>query len=312
MSDSIEQLTKLNELKASGALTEEEFAEQKKKLLQPSSPEPKKKSFFSLRSPGLWILAAVIAGGYQVIKYGSLAGGDLPSCGSSQASNMVVELLNKQVRENPFAAVIAGGARAVSIAGAKELHSDPAIRACEATVKRNNGEGEVGYTIEMGNKEKGEFWVHVYGVDQVRAMFAKQASTAPSAPIAQAVMTPPASAAQDLSKYLGEPPSAMLNDPSVKEKFTTLFGGDKAEHEHFLNNLSVASGVKEQDGFYFGEGQADHLGGVEEAAFAINKSTGKVFAIILVEGKTIKWAGVKSEQDLPPPLLTWNKERSGQ
>ncbi|WP_241120552.1 SHOCT domain-containing protein [Achromobacter xylosoxidans] len=312
MNDQIDQLAKLNELKASGALTEEEFAEQKKKLLQSDSPAPKKKTFFSLRSPKLWILSAVIVFGYQLVKYGSLAGGDLPSCGSSQATNMVVELLNKQVRENPFAAMIAGGSRAISISSAKELHSDPAIRACEGVVKRNNGEGEVGYTIEMGNKEKGEFWVHVHGVEQVRAMFAKEDSTKPSAPAVQPVATSPAPTTQDLSKYLGEHPNTMLNDPSVKEKFAALFGSDKAEHEHFMNNLSVAGGVKEQDGFYFGEGQADHLGGVEEAAFAINKSTGKVFAIILVEGKTIKWAGVKAEQDLPPPLLAWNKERSGQ
>lgn len=187
MSDQIDQLAKLNGLKNSGAITEAEFAEQKRKLLQGESttaPAPKK-TVLPLRSPKTWAIVIVAAIGYQALKYGIAESDKLPTCQSDQAKNMVVELINKQIRENPLAAMVAGGARAISISSAKELHSDPAIRACEGVVKRNNGEGEIGYTIEMGNKEKGEFWVHVHGVDQVRAMYAKPETKSEPAPVAE-------------------------------------------------------------------------------------------------------------------------------
>lgn len=100
----------------------------------------------------------------------------VPSCDNKVVGNMAVELINKQVRENPIAAAMANGIRAVSLApGYQELHADEVIRACIATVKRNNaGEGAVGYTIELGDRQKGEVWVHIYGVDQIQSMFPRQ------------------------------------------------------------------------------------------------------------------------------------------
>lgn len=185
MSDQIDQLAKLSDLKNSGAITEEEFTEQKRKLLQGESAPAPKKTVLPLRSPKTWAIVIVAAIGYQAIKYGMAEADKLPTCQSDQAKNMVVELINKQIRENPLAAMVAGGARAISISSTKELHSDPAIRACEGVVKRNNGEGEIGYTIEMGNKEKGEFWVHIHGVDDVRAMYAKAETPKQPAPATQ-------------------------------------------------------------------------------------------------------------------------------
>ncbi len=70
MSDKLDQLAKLNDLKNSGAITEDEFAEQKNKLLQSSNEPPKKKTILSLRSPKTWAIAIVAVVGYQAIKYG--------------------------------------------------------------------------------------------------------------------------------------------------------------------------------------------------------------------------------------------------
>lgn len=177
MSDEVEKIARLNQLKESGALTEDEFEAQKKKLLQQhldAATQPKKKSTLSLRSPWTWVFIVAGAVVYQAVKYGVNEAGGLPTCQSEQVSNTVVELINKQIRENPLLTKALGSTRAISISSAKELHSDQAIRACEGVVKRNDGDGMIGYTIEMGDKEKGEFWVRIHGVEEIRAMYAKR------------------------------------------------------------------------------------------------------------------------------------------
>lgn len=204
MMDSTEKLAKLAELKASGALTEEEFAEQKRKVLQGDEPAaaPKKErsGWFSLRSPKGWILSFLGFGVYLAFKAGAMGLGEvtLPSCDDKQVASMLVEQTNNQIRSNPMARLMAGNTRIVSIASAKELHSDAGLRACEGVVKRNDGEGVVGFTIEWQNKEDGLFWVTQVGIDQLRAKYTKAVpaaaempAAAPAPVVAQAVEQKP-------------------------------------------------------------------------------------------------------------------------
>jgi len=94
-----------------------------------------------------------------------------------------------------------------------------------------------------------------------------------------------------------------------EQKFRTLLS---TNYDKFHNNLSVFND-KEEGNYYFGSGCAPHVCSIEEAAFAIDKSTGEVSAAILTEGKEgkqIKIFGVNTAKELPPPLYNWYKERS--
>lgn len=51
---------------------------------------------------------------------------------------------------------------------------------------------------------------------------------------------------------------------------------------------------------------------IEEAAFAVDKSTGKVYAALLREGKQLNIYGENSADKLPDPLRQWVAERSAQ
>lgn len=127
-------------------------------------------------------------------------------------------------------------------------------------------------------------------------------------PMLQPQEAPPPLHLADLTKYVGQHPTEVFNEAAVQEKFNTLLG---TEYGRFFESLSVASGLELKGNFYVGSGCAPHVCGDEESAFAINKETGEVFAIILSDGKTIQSFGVNSEQNLPAPLYAWYKEHGG-
>jgi hypothetical protein len=126
-------------------------------------------------------------------------------------------------------------------------------------------------------------------------------------PQVQQTSQPPQMA--DLSKYVGQHPTEVFKELAVQEKFKALLGD---EYGRFFENLSVSSELELKGNFYVGSGCAPHVCSIEESAFAINKETGEVFAVILNDGKTIKSFGVTSEQNLPAPLYAWYKEHGGQ
>lgn len=128
-----------------------------------------------------------------------------------------------------------------------------------------------------------------------------------SMPQVQQTSQPPQMA--DLSKYVGQHPTEVFKELAVQEKFKALLGD---EYGRFFENLSVSSELELKGNFYVGSGCAPHVCSIEESAFAINKETGEVFAVILNDGKTIKSFGVTSEQNLPAPLYAWYKEHGGQ
>lgn len=245
---------------------------------------------------------------------------EAPKCSDEQTLNLAKELFAKQLTE--FAAKLTGtqvdpkqAAEKLRFEYPRASNFDEKIKkyACEATLVDSDGrQMAVKYTSQLN--DQGEHLVFVPGLSEtVGAALMQGIFAAPTAaPQDRTQPAPPAKVVvPDLSKYLGQSPGSIFNEPFLDQQLKALLGNDQAEYDHFMANLTVSSGIEEKGGFYFGEGIAPHLGSIEEAAFAIDKSTGKVFIAVLMEGKTIKWGGVKSDSDLPPPLLTWHKEHGG-
>jgi hypothetical protein len=103
------------------------------------------------------------------------------------------------------------------------------------------------------------------------------------------------------------------------ETFDYMPASLKAAKEDFATRLSVVSPIVEtEDGYYFGSGCAAHECGVNEAAWVINKTTGKSAAIIMRYRPTIPGAMTASEtfelygtihsDGIPTPLADWAVE----
>ena len=113
---------------------------------------------------------------------------------------------------------------------------------------------------------------------------------------------------QRLSEFEGKPADIALHNPTLKTKFAALLG---ASLKDFSHRLEMGALVKRQGDWLVAEGFAPHSGGSDEAAFAINVTTGMVFAIMWVDGQQIRLFGVEDTRMLPPPLLEWYRERGG-
>lgn len=114
------------------------------------------------------------------------------------------------------------------------------------------------------------------------------------------------STAIGLSKYVGEFPTNILNDPSIKNKFEMLLG---SKYEHFIQNLGVGDSLRKDGSYYIGYGIAPHSGGYEEAIFAINEDLSSMFVIILTEGENIQSYKSEDAGDMPEILQQWYDER---
>ncbi|NYT68770.1 DUF1311 domain-containing protein [Pusillimonas noertemannii] len=115
---------------------------------------------------------------------GALAQEAPPECGDSQVTGLVVNTINRNIRENPLIAARAGGIRAISVDAVAQVYADPAIRACLADVRRSDGVVENGYTVEWINRSSGEFAIQLVGADTLQARYGKL--TAQSAPASAA------------------------------------------------------------------------------------------------------------------------------
>lgn len=112
----------------------------------------------------------------------------------------------------------------------------------------------------------------------------------------------------DLAVFVGQHPVELLKVRPVEQKLAALLGQD---YEHFVNGLSVSTGLQLSNDYYVGAGCAPHSCGIDEAAFAMQKMTGKVIALQLIGGEDIKLYGVSSGAELPFPLYRWYKEHGG-
>lgn len=108
---------------------------------------------------------------------------------------------------------------------------------------------------------------------------------------------------------IGTHPSNVIESAELKAAFVKLLGTSQKD---FISRLDVASDTERKGEWMVGSGNAAHAGGTDEAAFAVNLNSGKVFAAMLVSGNNIKTFGADTATKLPPPLLAWYQERSGQ
>lgn len=124
----------------------------------------------------------------------------------------------------------------------------------------------------------------------------------PSSPLAKPATVP------DLSKYLGQHPTEVFKDAVVMRGYMSLLGEG---YGRFVESLSTAGELEMLDDFYFGSGCAPHVCSINEAAIAIHKTTGRVYAAQLIDGKELKTYGATPGNGLPGPLRDWYSEHGG-
>lgn len=82
--------------------------------------------------------------------------GGLPTCGASEATDLVGQIVNELLDEAG-----APDERFVRLRDVEELgfNARDELRSCYATLVTTDGEAEVQYSIRWTDKSKGEFWV---------------------------------------------------------------------------------------------------------------------------------------------------------
>ena len=118
------------------------------------------------------ILAAIV----MTISAGALAQEAPPECGDGQVAGLVVDTINRNIRENAMIAAMAGGVRAISVDAVAQVYADPAIRACLADVRRSDGVIENGYTVEWINRSTGQFAIQLVSADTLQARYGSLAA----------------------------------------------------------------------------------------------------------------------------------------
>jgi len=142
------------------------------------------------------------------------------------------------------------------------------------------------------------------GIKEKRAKAIPQPQQATPSPQPAQVTLP----STNTSALVGKNASSALDAPTLKEKFKLLLGD---ELDGFRGRLETSSAITQEGEWLVGEGGKPHLFSMEEAAFAVNTKTSEIFAIMLTEGKNLKWFGATVVTNLPAPLQTWYKERGG-
>ena len=105
---------------------------------------------------------------------------------------------------------------------------------------------------------------------------------------------------------IGVSPYDLVRSKTWKNRFISI---TKDKYDDFINRLEMSSGnTISKDGWIFGEGGKPHFFGSDTAAFAINISSGEVFAAILEDGDKITGFGFDSSWgNAPESLQTWKK-----
>lgn len=119
----------------------------------------------------------------------------------------------------------------------------------------------------------------------------------------------------DFSWLVGKYPSDVVND----KRFRSAFNGvSRADWKKFSERLAVvnSSGIQMQDGYLVAQGCKEHECSTEQAAFAVNATSGKGVMLLKQNSNSSGSASVKVFQwpDLPvgvTPLSSWAQEAAG-
>ena len=113
---------------------------------------------------------------------------------------------------------------------------------------------------------------------------------------------PPTKEPSSSTGAVGMYPYDLVRSKAWKNKFVKI---TKNKYQSFIERLGVSSETTLEGDWIVGEGQAPHLGGIEEAALAIHAKTGVVFAAMMEDGNKFSQFGFNSWQHAPPYLQTW-------
>ncbi len=106
---------------------------------------------------------------------------------------------------------------------------------------------------------------------------------------------------------VGEVPYDLVRSKTWTPKFRSILGDS---YKAFVERIVVSSETKLEGEWVVASGLMPHNGGEDEAAFAINKRTGAVYAAMLEDGKDLSGFGFgPSWNDAPPFLKRWMAER---
>lgn len=97
------------------------------------------------------------------------------------------------------------------------------------------------------------------------------------------------------------------------QKFYSLIGSELQkllgnEYRVLLTNMSIAGHIRQNGRYIVLDGNAPLCGGSEEAIVAIDVDTGILSAALLTGGKVSRFSDIKSEEDYPDLIKSWNKE----
>ncbi|MGF6871437.1 hypothetical protein [Paraburkholderia sp. MM5477-R1] len=131
---------------------------------------------------------------------------------------------------------------------------------------------------------------------------------------AAATVTAPNAArpVQDFSWLVGKYPSDVVND----KRFRSAFNGiSRADWRKIVERLAVtnSTGIQSKDGYLVAQGCKEHECSSEQAAFAINETTGKGIVVVKQTLNGSDTASIKAYQwsELPlhvTPLSSWAQE----
>ncbi len=110
-------------------------------------------------------------------------------------------------------------------------------------------------------------------------------------------------------EFVGKSPYDVVKSSALTQGFSKLLGG---RFDDLTTRVLVASGVEKQGEWLVGEGGRPHMFTIEEAAFAVNVKTGKMYVVLLSNGESIEWFGAEKMSDMPDYLQKWFVTHGGE
>lgn len=103
------------------------------------------------------------------------------------------------------------------------------------------------------------------------------------------------------NSFLGKPPLNLLNDEYYLNVSKKLLGN---HYDKFLANIAVSSGIEMDSNYLLGFGCNEGICPTEQAAFAIDKLSGQMIAVLVTSEGDLLF-GVDSVDKLPENLQSW-------